>query len=469
MIFDIINGTYKGRSTAISPCDLINFYPELEDGERAKNVKALIGTPGLVRGSYEAGSGGYGRALHCTASGYSFAINGNKLYETIGTSYAYERGTLSSSVGQCYISDNGVELFITDGVYGYTYNWTTHTFSQITDSDFPSSPGPNIFTDGYFIVVQTTSGKFFYSNSYDGTSWDALDYATAEYSSDTLKSVVKTSNGVLFFVGTKSIELWTATGDTNLPWQRINGSTKEIGTYAKNSVKSDGTNMFFVGGDKNGYAGVFMSSGYDIVRISDPHIEYTIRVDNSVSSASAYTYSYEGHSFYVVNFSSNLTLAYDITTKMWHKRCFQYSAGVNVRHIIQDCMFVSGNYIVNAYNNGYLYYLTSTSYVDGDTGILREIITKSINSENKLIRHLLLEMDLQKGVGNTSAVNLYYSNDGGNTWSSALTKYTGATSDYTYRLRWSRLGTSRDRVYKFTFTAAVQWIIINAYLKADGS
>lgn len=473
MIFDIVHGTNNSRAKIISPVDLVNFYPEIEVAEKSKYVKALIGTPGTDLKA-EISTFGSCRLLYATSTDRLFAVVAGVLRE-INTDFSLSViGSLNTSTisSYCEACDNGTQVLIVDGQYGYIYNMSTGVFSVITDAAFPIDPTHCIFTDGYFIVNSSTTGQFYFSASYDGTSWSALDFATAEYSADTLQAISKTSNGTIWMIGKKSLELWNNVGTANLPWRRIAGTVKEIGCTAPYSVSTNGSNIFWIGNGQNGYGSVFMGVGYDVQRISTHAIEYQIKQIVNINTATAYTYSDEGHSFYVVNFGDEKTFVYDISTGEWHQRAtYNSNSGTNQRHFSQGYAFFNGKHYVGSHLNGNLYEMNLDFYTDDGDTIKREIITGHIAYNNQLLRHPYFEIDMEKGVGlegeGEPVMMLSHSDDGGRTWSRLIRTMTpGAIGEYNRRAILRRLGSSRDRVYKITMTDPVKWVLTNAYLEA---
>ncbi len=471
MVFDIVHGTNNGRAKIISPVKLVNFYPEIEIGEKSKFVKALIGTHGHTS-VCEIHTHGSCRALYATSKGRLFAVVSNYFFE-INTSYVSSViGTLNTTNTHCTICDNGNQILIVDGSNGYIYNLTTEVFARITDDAFPTDATHCIFTDGYFVVNSSATGRFYFSSSYDGTAWDGLDFATAEYSADTLQAITKTSNGTIWMIGKISLELWSNVGVANLPWRRIAGTVKEIGCTAPHSVATNGSNVFWVGNGQNGYGSIFMGTGYDIQRISTHAIEYQIKQLQIIDSAVGYTFSDEGHSFYVVSFGSEITLVYDVTTGEWHEKAsYKSETGSNRRHFSQGYAFFNGKHYVGSYIDGSLYEMSLDIYDDDGVSIKREIITGHIAYNNKLLRHPYFEMDMEKGVGlvgeSDPVVMLTYSDNGGKTWTNLVHQLTpGSVGEYLKRVIKRRLGSSRDRVYRITMSDPVKWVVINAFIEA---
>jgi PKD repeat protein len=65
-------------------------------------------------------------------------------------------------------------------------------------------------------------------------------------------------------------------------------------------------------------------------------------------------------------------------------------------------------------------------------------------------------------------VMLRISNDGGNTWISEQIRPAGKLGEYWRRVRWTRLGAARRRVFEVSVTDPVSWKIVGAYLTLNG-
>jgi hypothetical protein len=473
MIFDIVTGYNKGRSYNVSCQELVNFIPQNESPD-SKFIKSLIGTPGYSS-LVDIGLTGGCRALYTTSAGdRMFAIVEDWIYEITSGGLAVARSqVLLSSTGTCSVCDNGAQILIVDGDAGYIYTLATNVAEQITADGFPSNPSHCIFTDGYFVVNDSITGQFFFSASYDGTDWDALDYATAEYSSDRLVALAKTSNGTIWMIGKGSLELWQATGVADLPWQRIQGGVKEFGCAAPYSVAATGEYVFWLGNGLNGYGAVFAGAGYESKRISTPAIEYQIKQLSNIESATAFAYCDEGHVYYVISFANDTTFAYDMSTGLWHQRAsYDSDSGTNIRQFVSNCTFFNRKLFVGSYNSTVIYEM-SLDYLDEDGDpIVRKIITGNICSENRMLRHNYLELDLEHAASDPddeAMVRMRFSDDGGKTWSDETIRYAGAgeTGDYGARTIFRRLGCSRNRVYEFTMDAPSRWSINCAWIGAE--
>jgi hypothetical protein len=92
-----------------------------------------------------------------------------------------------------------------------------------------------------------------------------------------------------------------------------------------------------------------------------------------------------------------------------------------------------------------------------------------------MIRHASLTIDMETGMGKATGqgINpqamLRYSNDGGRTWSSELWLSAGAQGQYRTRMKWSRLGMARDRVYELYCSDPVRWCVLGSELETEKS
>lgn len=69
---------------------------------------------------------------------------------------------------------------------------------------------------------------------------------------------------------------------------------------------------------------------------------------------------------------------------------------------------------------------------------------------------------LASGQGSDPQAMLQWSDDGGFTWSNEMWAPIGQMGERKRRVRWRRLGKSRDRVFKVTITDPVKVVIVGA-------
>jgi hypothetical protein len=465
----ILGSTYVARSVNAADARMVNMFPEVvpEGGKepaflmRAPGLKLLatIGT-GPIRGLWQLG-------------GYLYVVSGSKLYKVSSTYAATELGTIVSSPAPVSISDNGTQIFIAANPKGYIYNTSTNVFQQI-EGDFPGAVTVG-YLDGYFVFNEPNSQKFWVTSLLDGTSVNALDFASAEGSPDGLVGLIVDHREVWLF-GTNSVEVWYDAGLADFPLQRIQGAFNEIGCASPYSIAKMDNCVFWLGQDARGNGIVYRGQGYTGQRISTHAVEWQIQQYSTLSDAIGYTYQQDGHSFYVLIFpTANTTWVYDVATGSWHERAGWYN-GDWTRHRSNCQVFFNNLTIVGDYEDGRIYSFDLSYYKDDDRPQRWYRSWRALpTGQNDLKRSAQhnLQLDCETGVGinlgqgDDPEVMMRWSDDGGHTWSYEHWNKMGKIGQYGYRTIWRRLGMTtkiRDRVYEVSGTDPIKLAIMGAEL-----
>lgn len=455
----LLSRAYKGYSEANTIERRVNCFPELGDG---KTVAKIIGVPGKKLFSNITTARSRGQYVFDSKL---YTVMGNTLYEVTTAGVATSKGTVNTSYGEVDIADNGTQMIIVDGTNGYTF--ASGTLTQIADADFPNGATTVAFVGGYFIVDDpSNTGRYYFSALYDGTSWGALDYATAESIPDALNRVFE-DHGQLILFGDKSIEPWYTTGDSSLPFALVNGASIRWGVDAKWSIcKFDNSVAFLGKRDTDGALQVVVLEGYQPRRISNEAIEYEIGTYSVTSDAIGQTYTSNGHTFYILSFpSANKTWVYDASTTLWHER---ETSGT--RDIADYYTYFSGKTIVSDYSEGELYQLDDDTYDDNGRLISRSFVMPYIAQDKNMMFGASIQVEFEQGVGlvqgqgSDPLVMMDYSDDG-RTWSNKKTRAIGKLGKFGWRTKWNRLGRFRDRAFRITMTDPVKFVVTGAYLK----
>lgn len=477
MKIGLVGPSYQERSLPFDCQRTINLFPVFNETGQGKEVSALYGTPGMLAVAY---TGGYDPARGCYAAtnGRAFIVIGTDLYELTASFELVSRGSLDGSSGTVSIDENGTQLAICDGASVYIFTYATNVFAKVTDTDLPSA-GTLKFIDGYFVVNKNNSGAFYISALYDGTSWDALDFATAESSPDNLVRVYN-ALGQLWLFGDKTTEIWSNVGGSGFPFERISGGKIDIGLAAAHSVVAMDNAIFWLGQDTKGSGIIYRSQGFNPQRISTHAIEYKLQQAGDLSALVAYTYQQDGHVFYVLTGSGlNTTLVWDNSTNLWHERAFQ-NEGVYETHLATCHMYAFGKHLVGSRAQGTVYEMDLDVYYDAGFYIRRQRIFTHIGDEGKRFRVRSLRVDFERGVGLTAVdvdegetqdagVNplamLRVSKDGGRSWSNEYSASFGALGARTAACAWNRLGYFEQLTIELTISDPVKVAICGAYLE----
>jgi Phage stabilisation protein len=445
--------SYRHRSLPISAQRLINLFPETQPAD-AKTQVALLSTPGLV--PWVTVGNGPIRGLHVMDE-LLFAVSGNTVYQVRSNGNALAVGTVTIGTSPVQMADNGRQLVIVTDPQAYVCDGDSVT--QITDADFPGASTVD-YLDGYHIFTSPLSGQFFISALLDATSYDALDFASAESSPDPLVKVLVDHREV-WLLGKHSIELWTNSGGADFPFTRQPGAVLEAGCAAAGSVRKLDNSVYFLGSDGICYRAV----GYQPQRISTHALEQAWGTLRTLRDAQAIAYVQDGHSFYCLTLPGAGTWCYDAATGEWHER---QSYG-QTEWRAAGYAHVYGRRLVGDRSSGAIYELDPEAYAEGTDPQIRTADFPPLHAEGARTFLSRLELDCETGVGLADGqganpqIALSWSDDGGKTWSNEHWASMGRIGAYRHRVRWYRLGSFRQRVCRISISDPVPVTIAAAY------
>lgn len=462
VVLPIANGYYQSDSLPISAQECINFYPNIAQAP-ALNQETLFGTPGLEQ--VASASNLYNcRGAH-VMDGVPYFVIGDHLYSMADdytlTNIGFITGGRDRRVS---IADNGTQmLIIVPSSTGYIYNHTTDTFSKITTSGFRANGNPQqvVFIDGYFCLT-TDSKKFIVSALNDGTSYNALDFGTAESDPDDIVAPIVFKNQ-LFIGGSQTIEAFQNVGGADFPFQRT-GLFLSKGISSPFSVQAIEDTFVFVGAGANESPAIWALSGNTVVKISTTAIDKELSVLAEDQVKEIYSWAYADKGAYFVGFAlPETTLVYDAISKRWHERKSFVNESLGAYRV---------NALVRAYNelwagdfvDGRIGRVSQNIYTEYGNNILRSIVTQPFQNNMESFVLPELELTVESGVGNSSAVDpkvgLERSTDG-KIWSDARYRSIGKVGEYNRRVMWNRNGrASRFELFKFTISEPVKPVFI---------
>lgn len=467
MKIGLVGSTNDQRSLPFDAQRSINLFPVLD--QQGKEIAALYSAPGKLLFS-TLGLGPVRGGFKST-NDRVFAVSGNTLYEVSSDGTSTNLGTLESSTGNISIAENSTQMAICDRTSLYILTYATNTFVKVTDADLPTSVGMVAYSDGYFIVNENSTGKLYVSDLRDGTSWDALKFATAESSPDNLSCIVNAVGGVWLF-GTTSTEVWTQTGDSSFPFRRISGAKLEVGILSPFSAVEIDNSVIWIGKDKFGHGIVYKAQGFSPVRISTSAIERRIQSATSPEDIKGYAYQDDGNTFLVFTGGGlETSLCYDLTTQQWHERAFLNSYGIYETDRAFCHCFAFGKHLVGDKENGNIYELSMDYYSDDEEELSRERIYTHLSDEGQRLRYNALEIGIETGVGLTTGagsdpvISLALSKDGARTWIDCGSVSIGKIGQFQKKVEFRRLGIAEQMTFKIRITDKVKVAITGSYLR----
>jgi len=364
---------------------------------------------GPIRGMFYKG-GTFGDTLFCV-SGTTLYGNG----EVIGTIPGIERVKMDMADKILMIA-NGEGL----------YTWDGTTFAR---ADFPDDAGVTdvLYLAAYGVAVRKDSRRIYFA--LDVTTWDALDYVSAQQSTANLVGISVVVDQLWLFCQDHT-EVFYASGDSTAPFQRVQGRVFDKGCKSRDSIVKMDNTVVWVGNDGVVYRGEGVPT-----RISEHGIEERI-AETDAADLVAWAYPWRGHLFYVLRTASG-TVVYDAATKHWHEA---QTFGRDVWEASVGCNF-NGTIVCGGDRNGQIWTMSDTSHVD-HSGPLERIFTALIN-DNVIIDNLA--MDCTVGATASAAspagvMELRTSRDSGSNWTAWRPSSTGILGKSRTYTRWRRLG-----------------------------
>jgi hypothetical protein len=434
---------------------LVNAYIE-QGGEQGKGP-VLNGSPGISE-HLEVGDVEIRASFQMFGVLYVVALD--KFYKVSGSTV-----TLIGTVGfgaRPQIAGNGIQVCVLINPNAYVYTLSTGALSQITDPDFTARGASSVqFFDNFLTFTEPNSGRWYSSDLTNATSFDSLNFSTAEGAPDNLLAHV-VDHRQAFLLGTESCELWDNAGIAGFPFVRAANGFVELGCLnGATAVKVD-QSVFWLASDGT----VRRLQGITPRRISTHAVERAIK-GYTISGGYGLTITWDGHIWYVLTFPEG-TWIYDVTTQKWHER---RSYGYDNWRASCAAQLNGVTYVGDSQSNK-LGILDDVFAEFGD--VLRmEWTYPPIYGEGASAIHDRLEIMFEAGVGIASGqgsdpyVSLEISDDG-KTFREAPIKRLGKIGEYRQRAVWHRLGQSRNRVYRAYISDPIRRKVVDTQAEVVG-
>lgn len=394
-----------------------------------------------------------------------FQVIGGNVVEMYSNGTSALRGTITTTTGVVSMAYGLFQLVIVDGsTAGYVLDLGTNVLAAIVDPAFYGSVRVR-YLNGRFLFIRPNTQQFYWSAIDDATTYDPLDFASAESSPDNLISI-EISHDEAWLFGPLSIEVWTGATSGDSAFVKNPSASIENGSVSPFAiVKADNT-IYWIGRDQNGAAVVYRAQGYTPGRVSNHAIEQALQQSPGLGQATAYSYQEAGLTFVAFN-SVDLTATwfYEVSTSQWHERCdVDPVTGAYVPDRGLNHCFIDNKHFVGSLN-GKTYELSKTAYTVAGDPLVRERVTPHFALPSRLMQFFsAFWFDCTTGEAGQSVatyVELSYSNDSGATYSNPKVRSIGLVGERIARILWLLLGQSRDRIWKIKFSGNAPFAIVD--------
>lgn len=447
---ELPSSSNPGRYGADGYVRLINCYPESR-GKEGKIVLPLYASDGLSLFATLTGGGQCRGAIE--VNGALWVVSGRLLFKVTSSGIVTTIGAVPGT-GPCYMAQNqksptpqivivseGIRFIVNDGV-----------LETIDDSDLVA-PNSVVFLNQRFVFT-ALSGRFQWSELSEGNDYEQLEFATAEYGHDGLvRAFVR--RGELLLIGTKTIEPWYSPDAEGANAFARTGTVIERGCANGATVAMVEETIVLVADDLT----VRALEGYQARKISNNAVERAIRDTSDPTQMVAWSYSKDGHSFYVLQ-GTDFTWLYDSATGEWHER---NSYGLS-RWRAQFYAKLGEHHIVGDYEEGKLYEIDEDTFTENGEHLVMSM-TIPINAYPNAVELNTLLVDGIPGAGLNSSdehdanpeMMARVSRNGGKTFGSQRERPVGRIGTYSTQTKFNGFGTSKEDgfVVEVSMSAAV--------------
>lgn len=462
-----------------------NCYLERNESGNGKSEWQLISRPGKNLALALAGGVIRGQLFE---SGRWFVVCGIKVFEVFSDLSSQELGNIKddgSAVSMAFGQPaNGTGwLIIASGGTVYTVNLSA-VFPGNAPTIVGAFAGINIgivlYSEGYFIAVESSSNRWFVSNPFDASTWDLGNFARISVFSGNIISAIASRGQVLFGLEKTGVGYYLT--NSVFPFDVDPSGKIEQGSAAKFGATEVDNTTFFWGRDAHGQAIGYRLNGITPQRCTNHAIENEVQGFPRIDDAESYAWQHKGHTFWVTRFPSanggkGRTLAYAVETGQWYHWSYQEADGTVSADLGRNHVLAFDKHYVGDWKSGNIYEVSDQFLTDNGQPIrgVRRFPYIDSDAERVFFSRLRLILDvgvgpnppLKDGQGNARGpqMMLRYSRDGARTWSAEMVRDCGQLGKYLTRVMWTRMGSADGKigmVFELSFSDPIAWKIVDA-------
>jgi hypothetical protein len=414
---DLVYGvsTFERRRGDFPSLPVVNMFAESIPTEPGV---ALQGRPGIEDTGITLGDGPV-RGVY-TADG----VLNNSLFALSGDTVYDDGVAIGSLTVSGPVSFAGYEDFVFVNAGKEIGAWDGAAYSYVA---FPDDADVIKIVVGAsrLIAIRRDTGKFYWSDPL-GVTIDALDFATAENSPDTLQDVLYIGDKAILF-GRETVEFWPATTDSDLPFAPLQGATFPVGIKGTGMAAHFNRSFAWI----TNYNEVCVGTPENI--ISEPELQ--VRIEAS-TEASLFVFYVDDTEYLAVRLDGE-TWAFGARSQVWTK----------LETYLED------NWVPSSYDGGYFgssidgkLLRWSDGYDDEGAGITKvfrawaPLTGQTLNVSNIIMRTNPGTTEYLVGDLSEPTVELRTSMDGGKTWQPWKSRSLGRQGEYRTKVFWSSLG-----------------------------
>lgn len=247
------------------------------------------------------------------------------IYSAVGTKLYKAGANLGTIDGTSPYSFSPIlggtqRLFLHNNAKGYNYDGGAGLVA-VADPDFPAALVPGIAYLDATAYIMDANANIYGSGINDTTAWDPLNKIVAQIEPDLGIAIAKQLVYVVAFKQWSTEIFYDAANATGSPLGRVDGAKVNYGCVSAYSIQDIDGALLWVASNRSSGVQVMMMDQLKPSIISTKPIERLLdQCDFSGTNVESWQHKKDGHRFYLLTLkNNNLTLAYDLTEKLWHQ------------------------------------------------------------------------------------------------------------------------------------------------------
>jgi hypothetical protein len=399
-------------------------------------------------------------------------------------------GTDETPIVPTYICSLNYRIIVNDYLHDYFYYSelgkpngvdNAHAFYQYkTRYQYTKNDGTIVsFSDNQYYPPTQDS----YTGELESeTVWmGSLNFQKSEFKADNITGVLSADSYMITF-GTTSYQIFKWQDSLYDPYV----STTKNGSLGCRYIKTAtvlNNNIVFLGSSSAGENSIWKINSSEASKISTKWLERQISTMTVKSDAFGFSYTKDGHQFYIITFpSANRTYCYDFSEDSWHIRATRSDKNEQLYWYPSFSFRCYGKILLGSFTENKILYLDENKFTDyngrlmqrsRETGItindFNNIIIQSLelicdNGNTPILQTYDEEGKALSTEGYNPNVILQLSYDGGRTWGTEMWSKMGRQGQYSYRTVWNRLGMGRKIAFRVLMTDPAPFNIAKAKL-----
>lgn len=202
----------------------------------------------------------------------------------------------------------------------WIWNDQTNVLTQVTDANYPATTVYGVAQLDGTIYVMQANGQINGSNLLDPTTWNALNFITANSEGDGGVALTRHLTYIYAFKQ-RSTQVFYDAGNAapGSPLASYTSALMEVGCATAGSIAYSDNTIYFMSDSYPKGRSITKLDGFTPTYVSDPYIDRLLNADD-LANVFSFVVKSNGHIFYVLTLTTTkITLVYDEVTQKWHR------------------------------------------------------------------------------------------------------------------------------------------------------